>query len=198
LFIFLSKPCHLIYNKRRYNVAGVITVRDWAVPVCPTIRDMRQKFWRLNTPDLIHPRPQRLTYSTISNSEPPFNYLQLHVGQSGNPCVIRPPNPGPALSSPIRQGPTTWGSKLQRKAALSPTESEYMAIHEAFWVILPLMDLLEEARAMLAPMKVGAPVVHCTAFEDNSGELELARLPKMRPQTWHINVKYHHLYMRQW
>jgi hypothetical protein len=25
---------------------------------------------------------QRLTYSTISNSEPPFDYLQLHVGQS--------------------------------------------------------------------------------------------------------------------
>jgi hypothetical protein len=39
-------------------------------------------FWRLYTPDLTHPRPQRLTYSTISNSEPPFDYLQLHVGQS--------------------------------------------------------------------------------------------------------------------
>jgi hypothetical protein len=39
-------------------------------------------FWRSHTPDLIHPRPQRLTYSTISNSEPPFDYLQLHAGQS--------------------------------------------------------------------------------------------------------------------
>jgi hypothetical protein len=39
-------------------------------------------FWRLHTPDLIHPRPQRLTYSTISSSEPPFAYLQLHVRQS--------------------------------------------------------------------------------------------------------------------
>ena len=36
------------------------------------------------------------------------------------------------------------------------------------------------------------PVVKCTAFEDNSGALELARSPKMRPRTKHINVKYHH------
>jgi len=34
--------------------------------------------------------------------------------------------------------------------------------------------------------------VHCKAFEDNSGALELARLPKMRPRTKHINIKYHH------
>jgi hypothetical protein len=39
---------------------------------------------------------------------------------------------------------------------------------------------------------LGPPVVHCKAFEDNSGVLELARLPKMRPRTKHINVKYHH------
>jgi hypothetical protein len=39
-------------------------------------------FWRSHTPDLIHLRPQRLTYSTISNLEPPFDYLQLHAGQS--------------------------------------------------------------------------------------------------------------------
>ena len=45
---------------------------------------------------------------------------------------------------------------------------------------------------MGVPMKLGAPVIHCKAFEDNSGALELARLPKMRPRTRHINVKYHH------
>jgi hypothetical protein len=88
--------------------------------------------------------------------------------------------------------PITWTSKLQTEAALSSTESEYMAISEAFRTLLPLMDLLEEARRMGIPIQLGAPVVHCKAFEDNSGALELARLPKMRPRTRHINVKYHH------
>ena len=36
------------------------------------------------------------------------------------------------------------------------------------------------------------PVIKCTAFEDNSGALELARAPRMRPRTKHINIKYHH------
>jgi hypothetical protein len=88
--------------------------------------------------------------------------------------------------------PITWGSKLQRESALSSTESEYLAISEAFRTLLPLMDLLEEAVKMGVPVELGAPVIHCKTFEDNSGALQLARLPKMRPRTRHINVKYHH------
>ena len=36
------------------------------------------------------------------------------------------------------------------------------------------------------------PRLYCKAFEDNSGALELARLPKLRPRTKHINICYHH------
>jgi hypothetical protein len=36
------------------------------------------------------------------------------------------------------------------------------------------------------------PYVYCKVFEDNSGALELARLPKLRHCTKHINVCYHH------
>ncbi len=36
------------------------------------------------------------------------------------------------------------------------------------------------------------PYVYCKVFEDNSGVLELARLPKLHPRTKHINVSYHH------
>jgi hypothetical protein len=36
------------------------------------------------------------------------------------------------------------------------------------------------------------PYVYCKVFEDNSGTLELARLPKLHPRTKHINVCYHH------
>ena len=39
---------------------------------------------------------------------------------------------------------------------------------------------------------LSAPKVLCTVFEDNSGALELARLPKIRPRTKHINQSYHH------
>jgi hypothetical protein len=88
--------------------------------------------------------------------------------------------------------PIMWSSKVQRDAALSSTESEYIAMSETFRVLLPIMDLVEESRANGVPMRTGPPVVRCKAFEDNLGALELARLPKMRPRTRHINVKYHH------
>ena len=34
--------------------------------------------------------------------------------------------------------------------------------------------------------------IHCKAFEDNSGALEMAKVPKMRPRTKHLNNVYHH------
>ena len=36
------------------------------------------------------------------------------------------------------------------------------------------------------------PVVHCKAFEDNNGALAIAKVPRMRPRTKHINTKYFH------
>jgi hypothetical protein len=36
------------------------------------------------------------------------------------------------------------------------------------------------------------PRVYCKAFEDNLGALEMARMPRMRPRTKHINVAYYH------
>jgi hypothetical protein len=36
------------------------------------------------------------------------------------------------------------------------------------------------------------PKVYCKVFEDNSGAVELTKVPRMRPRTKHINVKYHH------
>ena len=43
-------------------------------------------------------------------------------------------------------------------------------------------------------MPCNTPKVHCRAFEDNSGALEMARSPKMRPRTKHLNIKYHHFH----
>ena len=36
------------------------------------------------------------------------------------------------------------------------------------------------------------PVVHGKAFEDNNGALVIAKVPRMRPRTKHINTKYFH------
>jgi hypothetical protein len=35
-------------------------------------------------------------------------------------------------------------------------------------------------------------MVHNKIFEDNSGALEMAKAPRMRPRMKHINIKYRH------
>ena len=88
--------------------------------------------------------------------------------------------------------PTTWASKMQTITAMSATEAEYIALSTSLREVIPLMGLLTEARAHGLRINKLPPKVHCTVFEDNSGALELARLPKIRPRTKHINQAYHH------
>ncbi len=45
---------------------------------------------------------------------------------------------------------------------------------------------------MKLPIIPTPPKLHCKLFEDSSGALEIAKVPKMRPRTKHLNVKYHH------
>jgi hypothetical protein len=54
------------------------------------------------------------------------------------------------------------------------------------------MHLVKEMRDNGFPVLCTEPYVYCKVFEDNSGALELARLPKLRPRTKHINIVYHH------
>ena len=54
------------------------------------------------------------------------------------------------------------------------------------------MGILKEARENGLHITDIPPKIHCTIFKDNSGTLELARLPKMRPRTKHINQSFHH------
>ena len=58
--------------------------------------------------------------------------------------------------------------------------------------VIPNMGLLQEMREQDFKVLCTEPYVYCKVFEDNSGALELARLPKLRPRTKHINVCYHH------
>ena len=84
--------------------------------------------------------------------------------------------------------PVCWASKLQSQVALSTTEAEYIAMSQALRDVIPIMDLLQEMRKRNFQVLCTEPHVYCKVFEDNSGALELARLPKLRPRTKHINI----------
>ena len=56
------------------------------------------------------------------------------------------------------------------------------------------MGLFKEARAHGLRIDDLPPKIRCSVFEDNSGALELARLPKICPRTKHINQAYHHFH----
>jgi hypothetical protein len=88
--------------------------------------------------------------------------------------------------------PIVWASKLQTEIALSTTEAEYIALSTALREVIPLMDLIQETKAHGFDFPFAPAKVHCKAFEDNSGALEMAKTHKLRPRTKYINVKYHH------
>ena len=101
--------------------------------------------------------------------------------------------------------PIMWVSKLQTEVALSTTEAEYIALSQAMRDVIPFMHLVEELGGSLSfgmdkpevqlkqrkPNAADSKLV-CEVFEDNRGALELANVPKMRPRTKHIALKYHH------
>jgi len=88
--------------------------------------------------------------------------------------------------------PIMWSSKIQGMVALSTTEAEYIALSQSLRDVLPMMELVEEIKARGFNVLCTEPFVYCKTFEDNSGALELARLPKLRPRSKHINTCYHH------
>jgi hypothetical protein len=51
---------------------------------------------------------------------------------------------------------------------------------------------MEETKKQGIPVLNATPRIHCKVFEDNAGAIEIANVPKMRPRTKHLNIKYHH------
>ncbi len=87
--------------------------------------------------------------------------------------------------------PVLWSSKLQSEIALSTTEAEYIALSTAMRDLIPMKQLLSELQTVL---KIPAQEITCHSilFEDNVGAETIANVPKMRPRTKHIAIKYHH------
>jgi hypothetical protein len=81
---------------------------------------------------------------------------------------------------------------MQTEIALSTTEAEYIALSQAMREVLPIIWLMEEASQQGIQALNATPKIHCKVFEDNAGAIEIANLPKMRPRTKHLNIKYHH------
>ncbi len=83
---------------------------------------------------------------------------------------------------------------MQTKVALSTTEAKYIACSSsrALRDVIPPMNLTNKVRQRYNDEIQSQSTVQCKVFEDNSGALELAMMPKMQPRTKHINVKFHH------
>jgi hypothetical protein len=88
--------------------------------------------------------------------------------------------------------PITWQSKLQTEISLSTTESEFVSLSTALRTVIPLIGVAKEMLNLGFNISDTIPTVKCKAFDDNMGAIEIALVPKMRPRTKHINVKYHH------
>ena len=88
--------------------------------------------------------------------------------------------------------PIIWASQLQSEIAMSTTEAEYLALSTSLRQTIPIMRLVKELSKKFNLNLETTPTIYCTVFEDNSGAVELANVPKMRPRTRHINPKYHH------
>ena len=92
----------------------------------------------------------------------------------------------------FRWGTDHLGFQMPTITALSTTKAEYIALSTSLREVIPLMGMLKEAVEQGVKINNVPPKIHCTVFEDNSGALELARLPKVRPRMKHINQSYHH------
>jgi hypothetical protein len=88
--------------------------------------------------------------------------------------------------------PITWASKLQTQIALSTTEAEYISLSQSLREVIPMINIMIEVNRLGVCNYCTVPKVYCKASEVNSGALELAKAPKMRPRTKQINLVLHH------
>eukprot|EP00957_Ditylum_brightwellii_P100553 7664482-Ditylum_brightwellii.AAC.1 len=95
-------------------------------------------------------------------------------------------------------GLLVWASRVQSTYSLSTTEAKYHALSATARKVIYLTRFWSEIKSKKIADVNDLPSTHCKVFEDNSGALELARVPKMQPHTKHINVEVHHfrLYIR--
>ena len=77
--------------------------------------------------------------------------------------------------------------------ALSATETEYISLFQSLREVIHIINLLKELQQKKYSYGQLGTCSVCKDFADNSGALEIAKTPKMRPRTKHLNLVYHHL-----
>ena len=79
---------------------------------------------------------------------------------------------------------------MQTMITFSTAEAEYLALSSAARYAISISYLLDEINREFHTIS-STPQFVCSMFEDNTAALEIAKVPKMRPRTKHINVSYH-------
>ena len=88
--------------------------------------------------------------------------------------------------------PIIWASKVQTEIALSTTEAEFVSLSQGLREVKFLLKIFDEVFTHKIIKKNSQPKVHCRLFEDNTGAIEVAKEPKLRPRTKHLAVKLFH------
>ncbi len=87
--------------------------------------------------------------------------------------------------------PLTWKSKLQSLIAVSTMEAEYIALSHCMRELIPLRRLIKEIGEVFG-IPEGDLAIHSVMFEDNTGAISLAKVPRMTPRSKHIALRYHY------
>jgi len=88
--------------------------------------------------------------------------------------------------------PIMWASKMQTESALSTTEAVFIALSEGLRTTILIMNMMEEMQEQGISMMNSKAKINCKVFKNNSGALNIASMPKLRPRTKYINIKYWH------
>ena len=87
--------------------------------------------------------------------------------------------------------PLTWKSKLQTLIAVSTMEAEYIALSHCMRELIPLRRLIKEIGEVFG-IPEGDLAIHSVMFEDNTGAISLAKVPRMTSRSQHIALRYHY------
>ena len=87
--------------------------------------------------------------------------------------------------------PIHWTSEMQTEVALSTTESECIALCQAFREFVPMQRFFNDMLESFNLQALCPPTVESKTLEDNNGTMSMATMPKMSPRTKHIAVKCH-------
>ncbi len=88
--------------------------------------------------------------------------------------------------------PIVWQSQIQDVISLSSCESELVGLSAALRTTIPILEMLKEMKEQGFVVHSDKNTFHCKVFEDNTGAIALSSVPKIRPRTRHINVRYFH------